>query len=306
MRKKSRSENVYKIGQYEILLDRKIGAGNNSIVYIGRRVDDTEKIIAIKKIILKNLSNTYQKKVTDEIQIMQHIKNNPHINIVTCYDVIDDLDTVYIIMEYCDGGDFSKLIGKPMKEENVKYYFRQLINGIKYLNDFGIIHRDIKPKNLLLTNDKQVLKICDFGLAKNKMGLSRIYTICGSPLYMAPEMFKDKSYNDNADLWSIGIILYEMLYGKNPLSQVRDYHELELFMNDNEDINILPNEDTSEECFDLLRMLLTKDNEKRITLNELYVHKWLFPDKLVECTDNNGEINKMDDNHDTILFKFEQ
>lgn len=298
---KLKSKDIYRIGPYEIFLNQQIGVGSYSTVYIGRCIDhnisskyginktkrlngtNIENVVAIKKIIVKGLSFKHQKMITEEINIMQHIKGNPHINIVTCYDIIDDLDTIYIVMEYCDGGDLSKIIGKPMKEESVKYYFSQLISGVKYLDEHKIIHRDIKPKNLLLTNNKQILKICDFGLAKNKMGLSRMYTVCGSPLYMAPEMFKDKSYDDTIDIWSIGIVMYEMLYGSNPLSKIKDYHELESFMmNSSENIVIPPknikniNNNISDECMNLLRTLLIKESCNRITLGELYVHKWLY------------------------------
>lgn len=296
----SDSKDIYRIGAYEIMLDQQIGIGGYSVVYIGRCVDscialnyginktkkingiNIENIVAIKKIIAKGLSYKHQNMITEEISIMQHIKENPHINIVTCYDVIDDLDTIYIVMEYCDGGDLSKLIGKPMKEKSVKYYFSQLINGIRYLDEHKIIHRDFKPKNLLLTDNKQILKICDFGLAKNKKGNTKIYTVCGSPLYMAPEMFIDKSYDDTVDIWSIGIIMYEMLYGNNPLYKIKDYHELESFMtNSSENIIIPPkntknvNKNVSDECINLLRTLLVKESCNRITLKELYNHNWL-------------------------------
>ena len=288
---------TYKIGSYEIFLNHQIGAGGYSSVYIARCVDTDlatklcinntiklngtliNNIVAVKKINTKTLSFKYHKMITEEINIMQHIKVNPHPNIITCYDVIDDLDTIYIVMEYCVVGDFSKVIGKQMKEEYVRYYFNQLVNGIKYLDEHKIIHRDIKPKNLLLTtssnDNKQILKICDFGLAKNKTGLLREYTICGSPLYMAPEMFKEKSYTDTADIWSVGIIMYEMIYGRNPLSGVKDYNELEAFMINTVAIDIPPKNDITEECLNLLKRLLTKDSDDRITLKELYTHKWL-------------------------------
>ena len=336
------SKEMYRIGSYEIFLDHHIGIGGYSIVYIGRCVDNNksskyninktkiingitiENVVAIKKIIVKGLSYKHQKMITEEMNIMQHVKENPHINIVTCYDIINDLDTIYIVMEYCDGGDFSKIIGKPMKEKSVKYYFSQLINGVKYLDEHKIIHRDIKPKNLLLTNDKQVLKICDFGLAKNKTGLSKMYTICGSPLYMAPEMFKDKSYDATVDIWSVGIIMYEMLYGCNPLSKIKDFHELESFMiNSSENIIIPPhnikniNNYVSNECITLLKSLLIKESCNRITLEELYANKWLSDaisqflyenedlDSDTDSYQNDIQDSSLTDNSAVLLFKLD-
>ena len=297
-KKKSKIEtDIYRIGSYEIFLENQIGIGGYSIVYIGRCIDENlatkykinktkningeiiTHIVAIKKIVVKGMSYKYQKMMADESKLMTYIKNNPHPNIVTCYDIIDDLDTLYIIMEYCDSGDMSKIIGKPMKENSIRYYFSQLIEGIKYLDTNSIIHRDIKPKNLLLCDNKRILKICDFGLAKNKTGLSRVYTICGSPLYMAPEMFNEKSYNDAVDVWALGIIMYEMIYGINPLHKMKDYSELESFMINSEDISVPKNSKSkniiSEKCLDLLRTLLIKKSSSRITLLELYSHSWL-------------------------------
>lgn len=292
------NNDTYKIGSYEIYLDNQIGTGGYSCVYAGRCIDDIlsnkmginnkkringitiDNAVAVKKIIAKNLSYRHQKLLWDEVKIMQLIKMNPNPNIVTCYDVIDDLDTVYIIMEYCDSGNLAKLVGKPMKEDLIRHYFSQLVNGIKYLDDYKIIHRDIKPRNLLLTDNNKILKICDFGLAKNKTD-SKNNTICGSPLYMAPEIFKNKSYDDTVDYWSIGIILYEMIYGINPLNHIKDFHELENFMIDDSKFINIPtkkskNKKISNECLELLKSLLTKNSEERIKFNELYTNKWLF------------------------------
>ena len=88
-------------------------------------------------------------------------------------------------------------------------------------------------------------------------------------------MFKEKSYTDTADIWSAGIIMYEMIYGRNPLSGVKDYNELEAFMINTVAIDIPPKNDITEECLNLLKRLLTKDSDHRITLKELYTHKWL-------------------------------
>jgi len=289
---------VYRIGSYEIFLNNPIGIGGYSVVYYGRCIDDElinkynlhktkfienklyNNIVAVKKILVRDSSTRVKKAIFDEVSIMRGIITNPHPNIVTCYDIIDDIDTIYIIMEYCENGDLGHIIGKPMKEETVKYYFKQLINGIKYMNENQIIHRDIKPKNILLTDENRTLKICDFGLAKNKSGLSRVNTICGSPLYMAPEMFYDKSYDETVDIWSVGIILYEMLYGINPFHKIKDKHELEQFMiNSTDEIKIPPkqtkNKDVSEQCLSLLRDLLQKTSSTRITFNKLYIHEWM-------------------------------
>lgn len=316
----SSSLNIYKIDKYEIFLDNKIGFGGYSVVYLGRCCDETtvkkynlyktkkminekngkittihhENIVAIKKIIVRDLNIKIKKAISDEIQIMKQIKQNPHENIVECYDVIDDIDAVYIIMEFCDSGDFSKIVGTQLDENTINVYFRQIVNGLRYLDFHHIIHRDIKPKNILLTDKKNKVKICDFGLAKinSQTKTTKVYTICGSPLYMAPEMFRNEIYDETIDIWSIGIILYELLFCYNPFHKVKDKHELEELMLDNNEI-LIPikqrTKDISNECIFLLKRLLQKESHNRITFKELFSNSWLNLDgnkdnvKIIEC-----------------------
>ena len=104
---------------------------------------------------------------------------------------------------------FKILNNKPLKEKHAHRFLFQIASGLKYLYSKKIVHRDLKPQNILVAKNYQ-LKISDFGFAKfQKSNLSE--TICGSPLYMAPEILTYKKYTDKADLWSVGIILYEML-----------------------------------------------------------------------------------------------
>jgi serine/threonine-protein kinase ULK/ATG1 len=152
---------------------------------------------------------------------MQKYNNND--NIIKLYDVLysDKKDYLYMILEYCDCGDLYNFIkNNKLTEEQIKYYMNQLKNGLQYLRDNNIIHRDIKPKNILLTNNNKILKICDFGFAKSIIDdVSLMETLCGSPLYMAPEIINNKKYNIKSDLWSVGIILYEIIYNKHPLGE---------------------------------------------------------------------------------------
>lgn len=165
-------------------------------------------------------------------------------------------------MEYCDSGDLRTYLKKPIKEKWCQFFFCQLANGLKYLDKYNILHRDIKPKNILLTNKKKVLKIADFGFAKKQSKNIKLHeTICGSPLYMAPEIMENNKYNNQTDLWSIGMILYEMLYGFHPYESCKNIRQL-LSMIDHGIIEIPPkntqNKNISIECLDLLQKLLQK------------------------------------------------
>ena len=261
-----------------------LGKGSFSIVYSGIYIGpDKNNIkkgtkVAIKIIKTHNLTKKALDILEDEISIMNLIKANPHPNIVQCYDVIRGSNEIYIIMELCDSGDLMTIIKRPIKEKYAQFYFCQLANGLKYLDSNSIIHRDIKPKNILLTNNRRVLKIADFGFAKRISDISLHETVCGSPLYMAPEIMNNHAYNNQTDLWSIGMILYEMLYGLHPFENCKSVPELKDQLKKTH-IEIPPqntqNTDVSMNCLDLLRNLLQKKATDRINWDEFFKHPWV-------------------------------
>jgi serine/threonine-protein kinase ULK/ATG1 len=209
---------------------------------------------------------------------MEIIKYDPHPNIVKCYDILKKDTDVCIILEYCDSGDLRNILKKPIKEKYAQFYFTQLVNGLKYLDKKNIIHRDIKPKNILLTDNRKLLKIADFGFAKISKNDTLNDTVCGSPLYMAPEIMKKNLYNNQTDLWSLGMILYEMLYGFHPYSKCESIPELQECI-EKKKIEIPPtntlNRDVGADCINLLKKMLQKDASNRITWNNFFSHPWL-------------------------------
>ena len=183
--------------------DYELGRGSFSVVYLGVYDGPTNNYIkngtkvAIKIIKTVNITQKAKSILEDEIYIMNLIKSDPHPNIVGCFDVIKTTNETYIIMEYCDSGDLKGILKFPIKEKYTQFYFCQLANGLKFLDKHNIIHRDIKPKNILLTNNRRTLKIADFGFAKKTKANSMHESICGSPLYMAPEIMNNNTYNNN-------------------------------------------------------------------------------------------------------------
>lgn len=293
------SDKMEKVDNYEIYKNKELGRGSFSIVYLGKytgpdnNIIKNNKEVAIKKIKMKNIFNHHSLKakeiLNEELNIMEFIKFNPHPNIVKCFDIIRNPDSVYIILEYCDSGDLRTILKKPILEKYTQFYFCQLANGLKYLDNHGIIHRDIKPKNILLTKNKKKLKIADFGFAKKINTNYNLHdTICGSPLYMAPEIVDKKAYNNQTDLWSIGMILYEMLFGFHPFNKCTTFLELETVVS-KDTIEIPPpnsiNKSISEPCLSLLRYLLQKDVNKRITWNDFFEHPWIL-EYIGEKSDN--------------------
>ena len=281
------------IDHYKIYTNKFVGAGSYSIVYKCRYIGPTEPKnkniivpididLAIKIINISELTPLSRKVINYEIKIMKLIQENPHPNIIECYDIIRENEKkVYIIMEYCDSGDLRQYLKNPIKEKWCQFYFCQLTNGLKYLSKHNILHRDIKPRNILLTSNKKVLKIADFGFAKQTQKKINLYqTICGSPLYMAPELMEPghNEYNNQTDLWSIGMILYEMLYGFHPYESCKGIPQL-IDMQNNKKIEIPPknttNTDVSNQCLDLLHKLLQKQVEDRITWDDYFSHMWV-------------------------------
>lgn len=275
-----------KIGDYQFIRSREseLGRGSFSIVYLGIYTGQTTWIldhnqkVAIKVIKTNNMTPKAKSILDDEVGIMEMIKRTPHPNIVGCYDIIHMANETLLILEYCDSGDLKGILKKPIKEKFAQFYFCQLANGLKYLSQHNIIHRDIKPRNILLTDNRKILKIADFGFATNFKTQSLHETICGSPLYMAPEIMNNNMYNNQTDLWSIGMILYEMLFGVHPYNDCHTIPELKDTIT-NTDIEIPPantkNKSIGDDCINLLKQLLQKKVQNRITWDDFFEDPWV-------------------------------
>jgi len=179
-------------------------------------------------------------------------------------------------MEYFENGDLSKYLGgNTLEEKQVNNFSIQIKNGLQYLYNQNIVHRDIKPQNILVSSNK-ILKIIDFGLSKNiHLNNEMMDTICGSPLYMAPEIIKNKTYTIKSDIWSFGVIIYEMVYGYTPFRATNIYSLIKTI--DNYDIKY-PANTISYDGIDILHKMLKKNPQDRIEWDTLFMHPWLVND----------------------------
>ena len=232
----------------------------------------------IKLAIYIPTGDKYAVKILNKETIKQKMKNIAfkeneiiirfrHINIINVFELIENSENYYIVMELCEKGElFDYIVSKKkLSEEEASMFFYQLINGVNYLHSKGISHRDLKPENLLLTNDK-ILKIIDFGLSHEFDENILLKTKCGSPSYAAPEIIKGKHYNGfKIDVWCCGIILYAMVCGYLPFEGETNK---ELFKSIIECNPQYP-DFLSSNCKKLIKKILVVDFNKRISIDEI-------------------------------------
>ncbi|KEZ41532.1 hypothetical protein SAPIO_CDS7692 [Scedosporium apiospermum] len=217
--------------------------------------------------------------IRKEIAIMKKLN---HPNLVQLIEVLDDPeeDSLYMVLEMCKKGVVMKVgLGEkttPYPENTCRTWFRDLILGIEYLHRQGVIHRDIKPDNLLLSDDDDALKIVDFGVSEmfEKSDEMRTAKHAGSPAFLPPELCVARHGDVSgraADIWSMGVTLYCLRYGKLPFEKINVLDMYESIRNDEPEFP--PDEDP--DFLDLMHRLLEKDPEKRIQIPELRVHPWV-------------------------------
>jgi serine/threonine protein kinase len=271
-------------GKYEYK-NTPIGRGMFSTVYYATDYSGNE--FAVKRISVDKLDETRLDKFLLELEISYKLH---HINIVHCYEVCRTQSHWYIVSEYCSNGTFKDLIkrvkslDKLEKEITCRYYLYQLRDAIQYLHENKIIHRDLKPLNILMTKNKGassevIVKLADFGFSRffdvTEATMTTGYddmvsTICGSPIYMAPELLIKMKYNMKADIWSFGVIMYELLHGRNPYFYPKSIPELQELMKKEKIVY----GDYSPECIDLLQKILQIDPENRISWDDFFNHPW--------------------------------
>lgn len=204
-----------KLGRYEII--ETLGRGSMGVVYKARD-PLIDRIVAIKAIDLHAMQPEERKRY--EARFRQEAKAAgalSHPNLVTIHDLGESDDVAYIAMEFLEGEEVGKL--KDLSVDEALNIAIQAASGLYYAHQHGIVHRDIKPPNIMLLRNNQV-KICDFGIARLASPLLRTRTgvIMGSPLYMSPEQILGKPVDKRSDIFSLGIVIYEMLTDSTPFS----------------------------------------------------------------------------------------
>jgi len=256
----------------DFVICKLLGSGNYSHVYGGYH-KITEQRVAVKHIKKTSIKPKVSEKLMVEIEVLKYIH---HPNIIHLIDVVVSERSIYIVLEFCRGGELAKFLKKTGKlsEKIAQRFAIQLRNGLYIFNELGIVHRDLKPQNILMSESSEsaILKIADFGFAKFSFDSSMNKTVCGSPLYMAPEILKGKEYNRVVDLWSFGVILWQLLFGQTPFA-ADNWAELIVKIEQTK-LCLPPDSFVSDECIDLLFRLLEKEPENRIKFDDFYNHEF--------------------------------
>lgn len=282
-----------------------IGKGSFAVVYLGRPLKGDDRSVAIKSVARSKLTKKLLENLESEISILKGIR---HAHIVSLLDKTENETQIHLIMEFCPLGDLSVFIkrrDKPVGSEStayvhdlmaqypstpgaglhqvlVRHFLQQLGAALFFLRSQNLMHRDVKPQNLLLAPPESpthiaaglaalpVLKLADFGFARYLQTSSLAETLCGSPLYMAPEILQYERYDATADLWSTGTVLYEMLIGKPPYRAANHVELLRKIVRSEDVIRFPSDVPLAEDLKDLIRSLLKRNPRQRLSFDNFF------------------------------------
>ncbi|WKY09101.1 hypothetical protein Q1695_001897 [Nippostrongylus brasiliensis] len=246
-----------------------IGQGNFSRVFYAVRRKD-EKRCALKEIEKQQLRGKWF-FVENEVEILQM---SSHPNICRLVDAFKTNNKYMIVFEYAQNGDLFELIHREgrLPESDAATFTSQTASALAYLHGRKIVHRDVKPENLLLFSKKQV-RLCDFGLACTVLGT--LYRVCGTPTYCAPEILKETGYGTAVDVWSLGVLLHVMLVGFAPFRSTERSRLFRLITQGKLHFDLPEWKGVSSKARDLLSRLMCVSPGRRPAANEIGSHPWI-------------------------------
>jgi calcium-dependent protein kinase len=269
------NENIHLV--YQTL--EPIGEGYSGKVAKATLKSSPQQVYAIKSILTSKLNKKARDYFKAELDI---VKELDHPNIAKFFECYEDSDAFHLVLEYVPGGDLAKLVEKQpiLSEDLIRKFFFQAMYAVNYLHHIGITHRDLKLDNFLLNSTDETtadLKMIDFGFAK-KYRTTALNSVVGSPWYIAPEIIaKVKPYTQACDNWSLGVMLYIMLFAEPPFKGRNTEQIFQSVTNSQLNLSDYKHARRSQESRDLLASLLRKDPSQRIPLSEALQSPWFFP-----------------------------
>lgn len=252
-----------------------LGKGRFGKVFKARELK-TNYVVALKILNKAHLlKERAENQLRREIEIQSELR---HPNILRLYGFFYDETRIYLILEFAPKGELYKHLkdcGGTFGEQEAARYIQSLASALRHCHAKGVIHRDLKPENLLLDGNSQ-LKIADFGWSVHAVQSNRRTTMCGTLDFLSPEMCEGREYDTTVDLWSLGVLLYEMLYGKPPFEEPSEADTKKRITK--VDI-VFPNadeHDVSPRARHLIRSLLRRNPKKRLSLNHVLCHPWIL------------------------------
>ena len=256
-----------------------LGTGAFSTVREGYHRSNPSIGYAVKCINRKKLSAEDEAALLDEVAILKELKN---IHIIRLYDFFDEPSTYYLVMERMRGGElFDRIVAKAYyNEKEARDTCKILLEAVEHCHINHVAHRDLKPENLLLLSehDDSAVKIADFGFAKKVYKPNSLTTQCGTPGYVAPEILEGTPYDERADMWSVGVILYILLGGYPPFIESTQRELFRKIRKGQFEFHAEYWGTVSSEAKDLISSLLTVDAAKRLTAEEALENGWILGD----------------------------
>ncbi|XP_057409638.1 serine/threonine-protein kinase BRSK2 isoform X4 [Balaenoptera acutorostrata] len=259
------------VGPYR--LEKTLGKGQTGLVKLGIHCVTCQKV-AVKIVNREKLSESVLMKVEREIAILKLIEH-PHV--LKLHDVYENKKYLYLVLEHVSGGElFDYLVKKGrLTPKEARKFFRQIISALDFCHSHSICHRDLKPENLLL-DEKNNIRVADFGMASLQVGDSLLETSCGSPHYACPEVIRGEKYDGRkADVWSCGVILFALLVGALPFD---DDNLRQLLEKVKRGVFHMPHF-IPPDCQSLLRGMIEVDATRRLTLEHIQKHIWYIGGK---------------------------
>ncbi|KAG8925189.1 hypothetical protein FRC02_009866 [Tulasnella sp. 418] len=233
------------------------------------------------KVINKKLMEGREHMVRNEIKVLKRVSAG-HKNIVTLHDYFETAHNLYLCFDLCTGGElFDRICAKGnYYEGDAAELVRTIMKAVKHIHDAGIVHRDLKPENLLFrtkAEDADIM-IADFGLSRvmDENTLTLLTEVCGTPGYMAPEIFLKTGHHKPVDIWAMGVITYFLLCGYTPFDRNTPREEMHAIING--DYRFEPEEywaNVTDTAKDFVRYCLTINPEERPTAQQALEHRWL-------------------------------